>query len=446
MGLLLLPVFQNILEKKILRPWLILIAILVVFSILVQLGGVLVPLDTYYDAVSAAFPDNPVKAFYDQGTWQIEYTQAYIALKSFDPGELDVAWSFTAESWRGFLIGGLLLILGISIFGLGRRQKISPSWRWGFAGVLILLITLGYGFALSGLDDDQRMLADRPASHKLVKAAEAQVGANDILFLSDPQYRDLFMNFYRGEGVLVTLPYAPGERYSYEQTPKIVTDNPDERIAMPIIYPLRYAAENFQAIWLVEGQGPFHPWAYRPVEHYLTRHFYQVESREDIAADARLIRFAPLPAPSYDYRYNTLYIADQDPFQFGEHISLTGYDLPAEAQAGSVLPVSLKWESEGQVGFDYNVGVFLINQEGILGAARNVQPQGAFGFTSLWEVGIPQGDNHGLAIPPDLAPGTYAVQVVMYDWRDAARLPVTLDGQRIDGDYAKIGTLEITSP
>jgi hypothetical protein len=446
MGLLLLPVFQSTLEKKISRPWLILMAVLVIFSILVQLGGVLVPLDSYYDAVSAAFPDNPVKAFYDQGTWQIQYTQPYLALKSFDLGDLDVAWSFTAESWRGLVVGGLLLMLGMTLFALAYCQKIIPAWRWGFTGAFMVLMTLGYGFALSGLADDQRMLADRPASHQLVEAAESQVGADDILFLSDPIYRDLFLNFYRGEGVLVTLPYPPGERYSYEQTPLVITDNPDERINMPILYPLHYAAENFQTIWLVEAQGPFHPWAYRPVEHYLTRHFYQVESREDIAANARLIRFAPLPAPSYDYLYDTLYITDHDPFQFGDHISLNGYNLPAEVQAGSVLPVSLKWESEGQVGFDYNVGIFLINREGVLVAARNVQPQGTFGFTSLWEAGVPQGDNHGLAIPTDLPAGTYTVQVVMYDWRDATRLPVTLNGKRIDGDYAEIGTMEILSP
>ena len=305
------------------------------------------------------------------------------------------------------------------------------------------MIVGGYGFALAALDSDTRILAERPELHQLADAVEAHTDGDDIVFLSDAEYRDFFLNFFKGDARLVVLPYAPGERYSFEQVPRIETDNPDERLDVETRYPLDYAAQHYDDLWLVSNLGPFHPWAYRPAEHYLARHFYPIESLEDIAPNARLIHFDLHPAPAYDYTWGALHIPQHEAFQFGEHITLEGHTLPDEAVPGSVLPVSLRWQSEGGVDFDYNVGVFLARSDGVLVSEQNGAPQGTFGYTTRWEAGVPQGDNHGLAIWPALPPGTYTVQVVMYDWRTAERLPVYLNGERVEGDFAEIGTVQI---
>lgn len=447
MGLLLLPVLHAYFEGKIARRWQLLVLMVIAFSVVVQLAGVLVPISQYYAALSAQFPDDPINAFYGRGTWDVRYTQWYVNLRALSLNDLDVAWSYADPFWRGPLVGGLLIGVGAALVWHYKRSRepLSVYWLGLGTGAVFLLMTLGCGFALNSLERDQRILADRPELHQLLAQVEAKVQPEDILFLSDPEYRDFFLNFYKGRARLVVLPYAPGERYSFEQKLLVETKNPDERLDVKITLPLEYAANQYRTIWLVSNLSPFQPWAFRPVEEYLARHFYPVEEVY-IAPNARLIRFFTLPAPSYDYVYKTLYITRREPFYFGDSIVLNGYDLPQKVEAGAVLPISLRWERIGAVDFDYNVGVFLVNSEGLLVASRNGQPQGTFGYTSRWALGVPQGDNHGLLIPADLPVGEYAVQVVMYDWRDAARLPVSQNDERIAGDYAEIARIEVTSP
>jgi|GEM_PF-5193747 len=43
---------------------------------------------------------------------------------------------------------------------------------------------------------------------------------------------------------------------------------------------------------------------------------------------------------------------------------------------------------------------------------------------TTWAPGERQRDAHGLRIPADADPGTYTLRLVVYDWRDGARLPL----------------------
>ena len=92
--------------------------------------------------------------------------------------------------------------------------------------------------------------------------------------------------------------------------------------------------------------------------------------------------------------------------------------------------MSLVWRFDGwpagKTPFDYSVNVSLIDASGAVvpGAQRSGTPLGTFGSTSQWQVGGYYRDNHALPIPANLAPGTYQLWVIWYDWRDGSRLAV----------------------
>ena len=136
MGLLLLPVMQALVNGQIPRGWRIAAGILFGFSLIVQLGGVLVSINKYYARASALFPDNPVGGFYDQGTWEVQYTQWYLHLREFNLADLDVAWNYVDAAWRGPLMGTIMILLALAFLGFFRQR---PE-RCSIPGLLPLVV------------------------------------------------------------------------------------------------------------------------------------------------------------------------------------------------------------------------------------------------------------------------------------------------------------------
>ncbi len=411
MALLILPTLQALSQRRS-ALWLP-VGALIGFSVLVQLASVLVPLDHYYTSMNADYGADALRAYYDEGTWSVVDTMWYRQIGALDIAAPDVAWHHARE-----IAGPLSTLL---LMALGGVSLARPGRMWRYLAPLVIL--LGCLLPLLRLDDDPRLLLDRPALEDLHQHLETHAGPEDIVLLADPAYMPYFLNTYRGEARWATLPYPIGERYSEAQTPRLVTDDPDARLQHEIRYVLDYAVQHYNTVWVIERQGAFHPWAYRPVEHYLARHFHRIAGW-DFAADVRLIRFNTSPAPAYDAAYNTLYIPEQAPQHFGEHITLTGHAIPAEASAGEVLPFSLRWETYSDIPADYNISVQLLDDSGARVAGQDGVPGGGFAPTSAWGPDIPQADHHGLALPPTLPAGDYTLGVALYDWRDGARLPV----------------------
>ncbi|KAB2903060.1 MAG: hypothetical protein F9K27_14915 [Anaerolineae bacterium] len=441
MGLLLLPVLQHLSDGKIHRVGWFAGAALLIFSVLIQLGGVLVPTQLAFDILLAEFPEKGARAFQDEATWNPQYTQWYLHLKNVDFDNLSIAWRYAKIGW---LAGGLFIALGL---GLAWQKTVSRRAFLLQISLFPIVWILGIGFSLHAMEDDPRFEANRPELQNLLASVEQQAGEKDMVLLANPTYLYFFLNSYRGEGVVVTLPYLAGERYSPDQPDPVVEDadrgggiTPNERIDFATSRVINYLNMRYANIWLVMNSGPFFPWAYRPVEEILTSNYFPV-SETKWAEDARLIRVYPY----YNYRLPTL-VTRHHPFTFGENLTLAGYDAAERIEAGSILPVVLVWQKDGLVDFNYNIGVALVDENGILRAQHDGAPQGTFGNTAEWENGILYFDAHGLALPDDLSPGQYSLRVAMYDWRDAARLPVWFERNFIEGDYAEIATVEVVSP
>lgn len=121
----------------------------------------------------------------------------------------------------------------------------------------------------------------------------------------------------------------------------------------------------------------------------------------------------------------------------GGVMGLVGYDqAPVSARPGEPLTVTLYWQPQSEVGFDYSSYVHLVDEAGRGITQSDHQPGGDFYPISLWRPGELVSDSHVLAIPPDVAPGVYRLVVGMYRYPSLEPL----------GGPADLGLLAVKDP
>lgn len=120
----------------------------------------------------------------------------------------------------------------------------------------------------------------------------------------------------------------------------------------------------------------------------------------------------------------------------GGRMTLLGYDLsPTPAHPGDTLAVTLTWQAAAPMGVDFTVFVHLVASDGHMVAQHDGGPWYEVPLpTSAWRVGEVVRDRHILALPPDLAPGTYRLLVGAYYWPTGERLPLVVDGAPVAGE------------
>jgi len=131
----------------------------------------------------------------------------------------------------------------------------------------------------------------------------------------------------------------------------------------------------------------------------------------------------------------------------GEDIAFRGYDVArSELQPGFVLEFTLYWMSVHPTSADYVVEAQLVPPDGGEAVATHEsQPDTGSKPTSTWEGEmqfIP--DQHLFVIPSEVPPGTYDLQIALYDAQTGERLPVIgVDGQFL-GDSFSLTEITIT--
>lgn len=128
---------------------------------------------------------------------------------------------------------------------------------------------------------------------------------------------------------------------------------------------------------------------------------------------------------------------------FDNKMELQGYDLSPVTEAGQDLAVTLHWQALSPIPQNYNVFVHLVNAEGQLITQHDGEPWWELPLpTSTWQPGETLRDRHVLALPPDLPPGTYRLQVGVYYWENLERLPVLENGVPVN-NFVELGNLEL---
>ena len=444
LALWLLPVVERMLAPDASRAGRVALVALAIVSVGVQVVAVLVPVDSYYALL--ARQDPPIIPW-QEGAWSVRWSPLWCRSTCSARSARSAGG---AGDGAGVVLPALAVLLmalalGTLVWWLRRRsgtpQAFSDGGRAGAGD------GVSPGRGTGAARHDPTLPGRFEPLRALLAGLEPQLRPDDVVVLSDNAYRGFFMNYYKQRAPMVlTLPYSPGKRTSPEAVPSVVSNDPDALIHPSNALILADLAQRHDRLWLITDSSPFVPWANRPVEQYLARHFFPVNevSGGDLAR-AVLFDLTAAPPPSA-----ATWPEQRLDAQFGAGLRLVGADLPAgRAMArGRNLPVSLLWEASGPIAQDYTVALLLIAPDGSVAAQRDSFPVNAFEPTSTWRAGSLHRDNHAIAISSGTPPGTYALWAVVYDWRTPdARLPVTnADGEVSDHALlAEIGGMTAVS-
>jgi len=141
--------------------------------------------------------------------------------------------------------------------------------------------------------------------------------------------------------------------------------------------------------------------------------------------EARLgpVRVA-IPSPSAE----ELGAAQSVDAHFGRSIELRGHTIePRLIRGGESLRAVLYWASVAPEPHNYTVFVHLLDSAGNVRAQVDSPPQNGTRPTNTWQPNEIIKDPYRLALPKDLAPGEYRVEVGLYDPVSSKRVPVEGD-------------------
>ena len=115
---------------------------------------------------------------------------------------------------------------------------------------------------------------------------------------------------------------------------------------------------------------------------------------------------------------------------------LDGYTLSTpQVQPGDILQLDLFWRTDAPLSERYKVFVHVLDQNGQIVAQTDREPGGGQKPTTNWETNEQIVDRYGVLIPEDTPPGTYAIEIGLYDF-DGTRLPVDARRRCADCDAA----------
>ena len=136
------------------------------------------------------------------------------------------------------------------------------------------------------------------------------------------------------------------------------------------------------------------------------------------------------------------------PVVFDNGIELLGYHVnaaPIESGRG-IVTLLLDWRAAQKPARDFAISVRLTDARGeIVWAQADGQPSSGTQPTSAWQPGQIVYDHRPLTIPPGTPPGTYAIQVAMYDPATDTAANITAPAN-LGGQTLTLGTVEIVRP
>ncbi len=148
-------------------------------------------------------------------------------------------------------------------------------------------------------------------------------------------------------------------------------------------------------------------------------------------------------SPLGDWRLEgAVEVGDQGDDAFPVPVRLEAWQVPATAHPGGPLPVHLTWRALGKIDAYYSLYVKLLDARGSLVAGWDGQPRNGQAPTLLWAPGEAIDDLVTLAVPADVPPGDYTVQVGMYRAADLARC-LTLDADGALLERVEVGRVRI---
>ena len=163
----------------------------------------------------------------------------------------------------------------------------------------------------------------------------------------------------------------------------------------------------------------------RLIERWLDAHAFK--ATDEWVGDVRFVTYAIPSAPATQMET----VAN---LPFGDAITLDGYTLgETSLRPGDIVEVTLFWQTAVPLQNRYKVFLHLLDADGNLVSQRDSEPGGGLALTTTWQPGEVVLDNHGLLLPSNLPPGSYRLQLGLYDLANPAnRLPITTPDGEMD--------------
>lgn len=133
---------------------------------------------------------------------------------------------------------------------------------------------------------------------------------------------------------------------------------------------------------------------------------------------------------------------------FNNFLSLVGYNVDATVKPGATMKLALYWQARNKIDKPYTVFVHLLDSAGKVAAQKDAQPANGARPTTGWVANEFIADNYELALPANLAPGKYQIEIGWYDAMDPAfaRLQLLDDKGAGAGDHVILNTTITVQP
>ncbi len=116
----------------------------------------------------------------------------------------------------------------------------------------------------------------------------------------------------------------------------------------------------------------------------------------------------------------------------GDAIRLVAYSLePAQARAGEEVRLTLYWQCLKEMDASYTVFTHLLDGQGRVLAGQDNLPVGGAFPTTEWAFEQLVQDEYAITLPDDAPPGSYTVEVGMYEAKSGQRLKTANGSDRI---------------
>jgi mannosyltransferase len=296
-------------------------------------------------------------------------------------------------------VPGLMLLVGLGIVRVARQPLIAV----GLAGVMLAPAAM----ALSAEYFDPML--ERDNYRGLVGEIEREARPTDAVVLVAPNQVEIFDYYYHGALPTIGL---PAER---------PIDPQDTRQRLEAI-----RAEH-DRIWLVS-------WAMAEadprgvISTWLAENGFQATHEWYGSVQLALVGFGPL------------HVATQKvDAALDNGIVLDAYRLGSrQVKPGETLALTLVWRAaRGPTSDRWKVFTHLLDATSGVVAQRDAEPADNLRPTTSWRPGEQIEDNYGIAIPDDLPPGSYTLEVGMY----AGDRRSLFDGGH--GDHLVLGQVQV---
>lgn len=162
------------------------------------------------------------------------------------------------------------------------------------------------------------------------------------------------------------------------------------------------------------------------------------------------------PLKGYGLALTTLTVAGQErTFQLpsvqyprraylGDEVEFLGYDLDkSQVGRGQSITLALYWRALTEMEVNYRVFVHLLSEEGEIWAQKDSPPVEASRPTAGWVEGEVIRDEYQIALEGEMPIGEYLLTAGIYNPLSGERLPVLIEGERVQGDRIPLSRLRV---